>query len=241
MMCVPMYYLIRDLNQDEKPREKLLKFGPGNLTDVELLAIVLRAGGKGTSALDLARQILAKHAGLAGLLTTDAQKLQQTNHVNIAKSCAIAASIEIGLRTQNINKANPLITKPTDVVKLVKNELVKTDKEHLYLFSLNTRNRLIAKDLISVGTANETMLSPREIFRQALSRNAINIVILHNHPSNDSSPSQEDITATQQLYKLCSEMGIYLLDHIIFSGKDYCSLKQLNLLSSEKSRGGDKK
>ncbi len=227
-----MQYLIRDLNQNEKPREKLTKLGVSNLTDVELIALLLRSGGKNTSAIDLGRNLLDKFHGLSELAYVDLQQLTQIKFVGIAKASSLLATIEIGLRVQTSvqNEENPCIKRPEDAVNILKKDLFKKQKEHLYLISLNSRNKLIAKDLITVGTINETLLSPREVFKQAFLRNAASMILIHNHPSNDPTPSSEDIKITQKLCDVANEMVIPLLDHIIIADTSFISMKGTGLL-----------
>jgi DNA repair protein RadC len=230
-----MHYLIRDLNQNEKPREKLSKHGAVNLTDVELIALLLRSGGKGVSAIDLSRNLLDKFGGLNNLATADLQQIGQTKYIDVAKASSLVAAFEIAARTNIVIKKDlELIRKPEDAVDLLKKDLFRKQKEHLYLLSLNSRSRLLAKDLITVGTINETLLSPREVFRQAFMRNAVSMIIAHNHPSNDPTPSTEDIEITQKLSDVASEMGIPLLDHLVIAEDSYVSMKAQGLMKSNK-------
>ncbi len=228
-----MHYLIKDLNQNEKPREKLLRYGAANLTDIELLALILRSGGKENSVIDVSRSILDKYHKLSELVNVDLQQLIQIKFVDIAKASAIIAAIEIGIRIASEKNLDNLdsVTQPEDVYKIMRKDLFGKIKEHIYLISLNSRNKIIAKDLISVGTINETMLSPRELLRQALLRNAVAVILVHNHPSNDPTPSEEDIVTTKNIAGLFSTAGVPLLDHIIMTDKSYASMKTAGFLS----------
>jgi DNA repair protein RadC len=231
------HYLIRDLNHDEKPREKMHKLGSSNLTDAELLAILLRSGGKGVSALELGSQLIKTFGGLRGLAGLGLNKLLEIKNIDLAKASAIKAAIEMGLRLDSEESNSPaLIKKPEDIFRLVKKDLYKKAQEHLYVISLNARNKLVSRDLISIGTVNEAMISPREIFKCAFNNNATAIILVHNHPSGETSPSAEDISATQKIAAAGEELGIPLLDHLIVSDNKYSSLNALNLL-----KGGDKK
>ena len=237
-----MQYLIRDLNQHEKPREKLAKLGAANLTDVELIALLLRSGGKGISALDLGRELLNSFQGLAGLAVVDLQQVTQFKFVGFAKAASLIAAIEIGARInrEQIEK-NVFAKKPEDIVNLLKPDLYKKQKEHLYLISINSRSRVIAKDLLSIGTVSETLLSPREIFKQAFLRNATSIVLAHNHPSNDPTPSTEDIDITLKVCNSAAEVDLLLLDHIIIAENSFMSMKTSGLLDGKKLKpqGGE--
>lgn len=238
-----MNYRIQDLNKDEKPREKLINLGPSVLTESELIALLLGTGGKQKSALDLARELLTKHDGIEGLADIPIEQLLAIKNISKAKACAIKAAMEIGLRVtspaSNLQKQE--ITKPSDVFSLLKKQIYKKNKEHLFLISLNSRNKLIATDLISLGTINEALISPSEIFKQALIRNAVAIILAHNHPSNDPNPSDSDLAITYRIAKCGQDLGIPLVDHIILASSTFISLKATNLLDEKNSqkKGGD--
>ena len=134
------------------------------------------------------------------------------------------------------------ISCPQDIFKVVRDDLAGKEKEYLYLLSLDSKNKLIAKDIITIGTVTETLIHPREIFKQALIRNAVSIALVHNHPSQDIEPSEEDILLTERLTEAGAVMGIPLVDHLIISNADFVSMKALDLFRSSKfvSKGGDK-
>ena len=223
-------YTIHDLANSEKPRERLVSIGPPSLSDSELLAIILRTGGRKVSVLELARRILLEFECFAGLAKTSLEQLTEIKYVGLAKAITIKAMCEIALRINLVGEERSSIRKtPEDIYRLLKKDLFGEGKEILYLVSLDSRNRVIAKDLISVGTVSETIVHPREIYRQALSRNAVSIVLVHNHPSQDIKPSTEDILVTEKVIKAGKLMGISLVDHVVVSDNDYCSLKALNL------------
>jgi DNA repair protein RadC len=236
------YSRICDLNKDEKPREKLMRLGAENLSDVELLALIIGTGGKDKSALDLAREILKSTDGLNYLKQYDIQQLLSHKYINVAKATVIKATLELSVR---LNKPRPQrltkITKPDEVYQSVKSHFEGQTKECLILISIDSRNKLISKDIISVGSLNETIVSPREIFSTALNKNAACIIIAHNHPSNDPTPSQEDIVVTERIAKLGKEMNIPLLDHIIVTENEFISMKQLNIFTTfeKKAKGGE--
>ena len=235
-------YLIKDLENNEKPREKMAAHGPSTLSDSELLAIVLRSGGKDGSAIDLARKILKEFGGLKGLANSEIEQLTKIKDVGIAKATSVKAACEIALRIDNkMEIENSEIKKPEDVFSTVKKDTFARNKEQLFLLSLNSRNRLISKDLISIGTLNETLIHPREVFKTALSKNAASIILVHNHPSNDSGPSTDDIKVTERIAKAGITIGIPLIDHVIVCDNGYTSLKSLNLFSTYKAnqKGGE--
>ncbi len=217
---------ICDLNKSEKPREKLKKIGCANLTDVELLAIILRSGGKSLSVIHLSRTLLNKFNGFGGLMKANLDELTTFNHIGLAKASSIQAMFEISKRSNNSPaEENFKINKPGDVYQYLKKDLSRQDKENLYLLSLNSRGKVIAKDLITVGTINESLISTREIFKQALARNAVSIILAHNHPSNDPSPSIEDIQVTKRVAKAGEEIGIKLIDHVVITNTNFSSIK----------------
>src|SRR4030042_6043690 len=147
---------IGDLLNEERPREKMRSFGVKVLTDTELLAVILRSGGKNSSAIDLAREIIRKFGNIKNLVNIEINQLTEFNHIGIAKASCIKAACEIGLRTVESNNENILlIKKPEDVFWLLRKDLFDKQEEHLYMISLNPRNKLIAKDLITIGSVNE--------------------------------------------------------------------------------------
>lgn len=231
---------IKDLISYEKPREKLLSLGPSTLTDVELLAIVLRTGGIDKSAIELSREVIEIFDGISNLMQTKAEELIKIPGMGPAKAAEILAVYEISRRLMRpSNQLGTKIKSPEDAFKTVSRELCFDTEEKLILISIDSRNRLISKDIISLGTINETIISAREIYKRALSRNAFSIIIAHNHPSGDTSPSTEDIEVTKVLFQTGKLMGIPLLDHIIINNNSFLSMKRLGIFSSLKE-GGDK-
>ncbi|NMB69934.1 DNA repair protein RadC, partial [candidate division WWE3 bacterium] len=204
---------IRDLNKDEKPREKFINKGAVSLTDEELIALLLCTGGTDLSAIDLAREILKSAGGLANLNKYDIQKLLSHKYVNSAKAVVIKAAVEIARRINYYSApSTKQIIKPEDVFNILRKDFIGQTKECLMLISIDSRNKFISKDVISVGSINETIVSPREIFAVALNKNAACIIIAHNHPSNDPAPSNEDINVTKKISTLGKAMNIPLLD-----------------------------
>ncbi len=235
--------LIKDFQQDERPREKAVSKGIGTLTDTEILALLLRSGGKNESVIELARKILNRFENFNGLLSCDLNELINFHNVGLAKATAIKAACEIALRIKSKSNENDkqYIKNPEDIKKLLNSELYGKTNENLYLVSLDSRNKVIAKDLISVGTATESVIHPREIYKKAISRNAISIILVHNHPSNEPSPSLEDINVTKQIAEAGQQIGIPLVDHIIFCDNSFSSMKALQIFSSYKLKkeGGE--
>ncbi len=223
---------IKDLQKEEKPREKLIDKGAENLTDVELLAIVLRSGGKDKSATNLARELLEKFDGLKPLLSADVKELTGFKYINTAKATTIKALEEISKRFfYQENKEEKYVKTPKDVYDIVRKDILNKEQELLFLITLDSRNKLISKDIISKGTINETLIHPREIFKKALVKNAYSIILVHNHPSNKSEPSDEDIKVTRRIFKAGIDMGIPLTDHLVVTNSDFTSMKAQNLIN----------
>lgn len=222
---------IKDLPNDQKPRERLISNGSGTLSDAELLAIVLNTGGKNVSALGLAHNLLREYKNLTAILSAPINHLQLNQNVGIKKAVTLKAVLEICNRV-NINepKIDKYIRKPNDVFEVLKPDLRFKDKELLILLSLDTRRKIISKDILTIGTINETLVPVREILRTALLNNSVNIVLAHNHPSEDPTPSEEDILVTHKLYKACEYAGINLLDHVIITSHEYVSIQSLGLM-----------
>ena len=165
----------------------------------------------------------------------------EIKNINLAKAAGILAGVELGIRLTETETLSPIVKRPEDIFNSIRSDLYGKTTEYLYLISLNTRNRLISKDIISIGTVNETLLSPREIFKKALSRNAVYIILAHNHPSQDIAPSNEDILATEKTRKAGLMLGIPLIDHLIVCNDKFNSMKALGLMETLKlkQKGGE--
>jgi DNA repair protein RadC len=225
------FVLIKDLHSSNKPRERLIKNGPQSLSDIELLSILLNTGGNNISALTLASQILRDFKNFKELHQCDMEQLTSIKNVGLSKAATIKAACEIALRMQGVQEKEKVeITSPKDVYMATKNLFLGKNKEHLYIITLDTRNKIISTDLISVGTINETLVHPREVFRHSLIKNAVSIILIHNHPSGDSKPSKNDIAVTERLIKVGVNIGIAVVDHIIVADEEYTSLKTLKLI-----------
>ncbi len=227
--------LIKDLNLNDKPRERLLDKGSESLSDIELLAIILNSGGKNLSVMDLSTKLLSTYKSLQNIFEADASQLTKEKYIGKTKCAVIKAVAELAKRAYLEQKnTNNLVKNPEDAFKIVKKDLFGKKQEYLYLISLDARKNLVSKDLICIGSINETLIPVREIVRKALLKNAVHVILAHNHPSNDPSPSHEDILVTEKIAKACLISGIALLDHIITAGNEYVSIKSLDLFDSKK-------
>ena len=235
-------YKIKDLNNNEKPRERLLNLGASALSNSELLALLLQTGGRNESVLELSRGLLIKFGGLSGVLEASVAQLTSQKNVGQAKAVIIKAAGELALRINFLNDVKTkAVSTPKDIYKFLKKDFYGKKKEVLYAISLDSRNKIIGKDIVSVGTVNETVVSPREIYRQALLRNAVSIILVHNHPSQDTAPSTEDILVTEKVAQAGVMMGIALVDHVIVCDSEFSSLKALNLFKTRKFNGEEVK
>jgi DNA repair protein RadC len=227
--------LIKDIGSHNKPRERLLEKGPEALSDIELLAIVLNSGGKGMSVIDLASRLLKNFTDLQNLFEADIEQLTKEKYVGKSKAATIKAVSEVAKRAyMQYSRSVRTVKNPEQAFNIIKKDLFGKKREYLYLLSLDARKNLLAKDLICIGSVNETLIPVREIVRKALLRNALHIILAHNHPSQDPSPSQEDILVTEKVARACLISGVTMLDHIITAGNDYTSIKSLDLFETKK-------
>ncbi|MEF9934598.1 MAG: DNA repair protein RadC [Clostridium sp.] len=222
---------IKDIPMEDRPRERLLSYGPEVLSNSELLAVILRCGNKNQSAIDLAGSILSYGEGLSYLQSCSIDELSQIKGIGSAKASMIKASIELGKRIRNLKQTEKItITSPKDAAMVLFDDMKWLKKEHLKVALLNTKNHLIKVCDVSIGTLNSSIVHPREVFYEAIKNTANAIIIYHNHPSGDPSPSREDINITTRLKDAGKIMGIEVLDHIIIAGSEYLSFKEKGLL-----------
>ena len=226
------YHTIAELPAETRPRERLARLGPESLSDAELLAILLRNGAKGINVLDLASNIV-RHYGndLRGLAQASMEELQTFHGMGEAKASQILAAREMGRR---IMRAVPLerikVTSPADVADLLAPEMAYSDQELVKVVLVDTRNNVIAYPTVCQGSLNSAHMRIGEIFRDAIRRNAAALIIAHNHPSGDPTPSPEDIALTRQIVEAGRLLGIEVLDHLVLghAGK-FVSLKEKRL------------
>lgn len=205
-----------------------MKQGAEALSDVELLALLLNTGSRGKSVTELANEILNKFESIGGVFSSSREALFSVRGLGLAKVSVLLAVSEISRRLSMKSEQDVEIKSPRDVFDVAGPIFGGRESEHLYLFSLDSRNRLISVDLISIGTVNETLLSPREIIKKALSRNAVGAVVCHNHPSGVVEPSTEDFVSTKRLSEACKLVGLKFIDHVIVTKEEFCSIKSLN-------------
>lgn len=222
---------IKNWPVNERPREKLLRFGPQSLTDAELLAILIRVGwGKG-NALDIARSILAREGSLHDVAGKNAAELMRMRGIGQAKAVGLLAAFEIGRRAQAPDSQEKLIVhSPEDVARLMIPKLRDRLHEVFIVLVLDSKNGLKLEMEVSRGTLNASIVHPREVFKAAIDHMAASIVVVHNHPSGNAEPSREDIEITRQLVDAGKIIGIPVHDHLIVAGTGYVSFAERGLL-----------
>ena len=218
---------IKDLPKVDRPREKLEKYGPERLSDSELLAILLRTGNKGVNVVELSGRILRKFSG-AGLAKASVKELKNTFGLGSAKASEIVACFELGRRHLQ-NKKSILLLSPQDVWNELK-DIRDNKKEHFVIFFLDSRNQEIKREVVSVGSLNTNLVHPREVFEPAVRHLAAQVIIAHNHPAGDPSPSQEDSDITKQLVDAGKLLGIEIKDHVIVSKSNFFSFAEHKLI-----------
>lgn len=215
---------IKDMPAGQRPRERLIRDGSRVLSDPELLAIILRTGSAGKSAVELATDVLSLFAGLKNLVQAGVEELSTINGMGPAKAAQLKAALEIGRRVASVSDGDrPSIKGPEDAAVLLMEEMRHLDREHFCALLLNTKHQVLAKETISIGTLNSSMVHPRELYKVAIKRNAAAVILVHNHPSGDPSPSREDREITRRLQEAGSIIGIEVVDHIIIGDNKFVS------------------
>ena len=223
---------INDIPQNERPMEKLLKYGSDDLSNAELLAVLLRSGTRGENIISISTRLLSDVGGLDGLLHINLEEAKKIKGIKDVKACQIIAMIELFKRFRTLRSVTNefKVSSPKDISKLLINEMNNLNQEVLKLILLNTKNTVIGVKDVFKGSLNSSIVHPREIFREAVQRGSANIIICHNHPSGDPTPSKEDINITLRIKQCGDLMGIGLLDHIIIGNNNYISLKEKGII-----------
>jgi DNA repair protein RadC len=229
-MSQPAMPTIKDLPVQERPRERLARAGEGALSTAELLAIILRTGVGGESALAMARRLLSAYDGLSGLARASFPELRAERGLGNAKTAQLKAALELGRRMLLATPEDRLVVRsPSDVAQLLMAEMAHLEQENFRVLYLDTRNRLLGSETVYVGTLNASHIRVAEVFRDAVKRNCAAVIVAHNHPSGDPSPSPEDVEVTRQLIAGGNLLSIELLDHLIIGQQRFVSLRERGL------------
>ena len=225
------YHLrMKELPSSEQPRERLRDHGPTALSDAELLAILLRVGVAGTNVVQLAQQLLVERGGWPGLLRADYTDLCRRHGIGEAKAATLKAALEIGRRlllTEHEQRFQ--IKSPADVAQLLMLEMSHLDQEHLRTVLLDTKNRVMALSTIYIGSLDAAHIRVGEVFRDAVKRNSAALIVVHNHPSGDPTPSPEDVLVTRELVAAGVLLDVPVLDHLVIGQGRWVSLRQMGL------------
>ncbi|MFC2010327.1 DNA repair protein RadC [Chloroflexota bacterium] len=224
-------FTIHDLPVSERPRERLQKFGAEALSAQEILALILGRGIAGESVAVTAQRLLSQFGSIRGIAEASLEELTKVKGVGLAKASQIKAAFELANRLEGYPEITekPLVRTPEEVVSLIKGKLRGKKKEHFQALLLDTRSQLIRITEISIGSLDASIVHPREVFKEALSASAASVIFVHNHPSGDPEPSEDDVELTRRLAQAGDIMGIDVLDHIIIGDKKYLSLKREGL------------
>lgn len=220
-----------EMNELERPREKVLRFGITHCSNRDLLALILRSGVKGKSVMELADEILAKRKNLSLLQTLTIQELMDIKGIKKAKAIEILAVFELSKRLSLDELPEEIsINSPETLVSWLNKEIGFTDQEHFMVIFLDTRNRMIYSRQLFVGSLDQSIVHPRDIFKEAIRLNSSKIMCVHNHPSGDVSPSSADLLATRSIQEVGELVGIPLLDHLIVGKNNFLSMRSEGLL-----------
>jgi DNA repair protein RadC len=220
-------YTIKDMREEERPRERLAKLGPQALTLAELLAILLRVGVVGESAVQVGQRLLQNFGGISGIHRASIDELSSQKGIKLAKAAQIKAAIELGRRLIiESPEERPAIHSPAEAAEMVQYEMRALEQEELRVLLLDTRNRVQHIETVYRGSVNSSQVRVAEIFKTAIRRNATNIIVIHNHPSGDPTPSPDDIAITRAILQAGELLDVKLLDHIIVGSGRFVSLKE---------------
>ena len=223
-------FTIHDLPAEERPRERLIKFGEEALSVQELLQVILGRGIAGESVVVTAQKLLSQFGSLQKLAEASVEELSSIKGIGLAKATQIKAVFEIGhrLSTQALPYKSKELTDPKNVYQLMKSKLKDYHKEHFFIIPINSRNWSVAE--VSVGSLNSSIIHPREVFSEAIKNKAVSVIFVHNHPSGDPEPSEDDLETTKQLTEAGKILGIEVVDHLIVTKNNYFSFKDGNLI-----------
>ena len=234
--------IMKNMPEEDRPYEKCMRGGPQALSDAELLAVILRAGTRGMNSLDLAKQILQMcryENGLTGLLHLTLPQLKELSGVGDVKACQIMCIGELSKRISRCGARKLLdFRNPGSIADYYMERLRHEEQEIVICMMLDTKNHLLGEEELTRGTVNQSLVSPRELFLKALSYNAVQIILVHNHPSGDPTPSREDIRITERISAAGQIIGIALIDHLVIGDRKYTSFIECGLLAEIQNGSG---
>ena len=223
-------YRIMDLHASDRPRERLASLGPQALTNAELIAILLRVGVKGENAVEVGQRLLNKFGGLTGLHRAPFVDIKKQHGLGDAKAAQIKAAIELGRRlTLESPEERPTINSPADAAALVSYEMSALEQEHLRVILLDRRNRVMETVEVYKGSVNSSQVRVGEIFKEAVRKNASAVIVIHNHPSGDPTPSPDDVAVTRAIVQAGKLLDVEVLDHLVIGQGKWVSLKERGL------------
>ena len=214
---------IKDITPENRPRERLEKQGPSVLSDAELLAIILKTGNKTENVIDMSNRLISKY-GFGKLSMCSLTELQEINGIGSAKASQILALFELNKRHSYSKTQGKPIKTAKDVFEHCSPKLSSSDREHFMILHLDTKNRVIKDEIVSVGALTGTIAHPREVFKSAIKESAHSVILVHNHPSGDPTPSDEDLKMTERLIESGEILGIKVLDHVIVGKEAWYSI-----------------
>ena len=225
-----MFIDIKNVPESERPRERLLSRGVSSLSAIELITVILGNGVQGNSVMDLSAKLFSKFGDLSSIGKLSVEEIIAIKGIGIAKACQIVAVFEIARRfsSGSFLKRHELNSTKA-VYNFIKPYITSRQKEHFIVVCLDSRRRFLGVDNISIGTINQSIVHPREVFKPAINRNASFVVLVHNHPSGDVNPSLDDLTTTERLVDAARMIGIPIVDHVIVSDDGYLSLRDNSL------------
>jgi len=223
-------YRITDLHESDRPRERLASLGPQALSNAELIAILLRVGVKGENAVQVGQRLLNKFGGLIGLHRAPFAELKKVHGLKDAKAAQIKAAIELGRRlTLESPEERPTVNSPADAAALVSYEMSALEQEHLRVILLDRRNRVLETVEVYKGSVNSSQVRVGEVFKEAIRNNASAVIVIHNHPSGDPTPSPDDVAVTRAIVQAGKMLDVEVLDHMVIGQGRWVSLKERGL------------
>lgn len=227
-----MKYYLHELPNDNLPRERLAKLGASSLSDYELLAIILRTGTKNESVIEMSKKLLAEFKHISNLNNTTISELMEIKGIGSTKAIELLAAIELGRRVNSLNIAKMTIMSSQDIFNYLKYRMQSLTQEQLIAIYLNVKSEIIDTKVLTIGTANQTIIDPKEVMKWALKLSSSHVVIAHNHPSGDPTPSRQDIASTDYLISFAKSLDITIVDHIIIGQNKYFSFSKRRIFSA---------